>query len=133
MAGSIVLMDALVADSIDYDRIRVPRAREGLYFGVWRMSTKAARALGLLLAVVTLLVIQAGSPDDAGISRPARLTTLAIVPFAPDNDSDRFLVDGMTASLLSGLSKPAAGGWPAASGGPSGPHCGWHADLRGTV
>ena len=62
-------------------------------------------ALGLLLAVVTLLVIQAGSPDDAGISRPARLTTLAIVPFAPDNDSDRFLVDGMTASLLSGLSK----------------------------
>jgi GPH family glycoside/pentoside/hexuronide:cation symporter len=65
MAGSIVLMDALVADSIDYDRIRVNRAREGLYFGVWRMSTKAARALGLLLAGVLLDLI--GFPEGGGI------------------------------------------------------------------
>lgn len=57
MAGAIVLMDALVADSIDYDRIRVRRAREGLYFGVWKMSTKVARALGLLLAGVLLDLI----------------------------------------------------------------------------
>ncbi len=64
MAGAIVLMDALVADSIDYDRIRVRRAREGLYFGVWKMSTKAARALGLLLAGVLLDLI--GFPEGGG-------------------------------------------------------------------
>ena len=66
MAGAIVLMDALVADSIDYDRIRVRRAREGLYFGVWKMSTKVARALGLLLAGVLLDLI--GFAEGAALS-----------------------------------------------------------------
>ena len=71
MAGAIVLMDALVADSIDYDRIRVRRAREGLYFGVWKMSTKAARALGLLLAGILLDLIgfpEGGGAVDAAVS-----------------------------------------------------------------
>ena len=54
MAGAIVLMDSLVADSIDYDRLRVPNAREGLYFGVWKMVTKISRAVGLLIAGVFL-------------------------------------------------------------------------------
>ena len=71
MAGAIVLMDALVADSIDYDRIRVHRAREGLYFGVWKLSTKAARALGLLLAGVLLDLIgfsESGGAVDEVVS-----------------------------------------------------------------
>jgi len=50
MAGAIVLMDSLVADSIDYDRLRASHAREGLYFGVWKMTTKISRAVGLLIA-----------------------------------------------------------------------------------
>ncbi|MEE3234599.1 MAG: MFS transporter [Candidatus Latescibacterota bacterium] len=54
MAGAIVLMDSLVADSIDYDRLRVPYAREGLYFGVWKMITKISRAVGLLIAGIFL-------------------------------------------------------------------------------
>jgi len=54
MAGAIVLMDSLIADSIDYDRLRVSHAREGLYFGVWKMITKISRAIGLLVAGIFL-------------------------------------------------------------------------------
>ena len=47
LAGAVVLLDALVADTIDYDKLKTGLDREGLYFGVWRMGTKLARALGL--------------------------------------------------------------------------------------
>ena len=47
LAGAVVLLDALVADTIDYDKLRTGLDREGLYFGVWRMGTKLARAVGL--------------------------------------------------------------------------------------
>ena len=57
LAGAIVLLDSLVADSIDYDRLRSRREREGLYFGVWKMSTKISRALGLALAGLLLDLI----------------------------------------------------------------------------
>ncbi len=48
--SSIVLLDSLVADTVDYDKLRTGLNREGLYFGVWKMSTKLARALGLLMS-----------------------------------------------------------------------------------
>ncbi len=57
LAGAVVLLDALVADTIDYDRLRTGLDREGLYFGVWRMGTKLARALGLGLNGVCLWLI----------------------------------------------------------------------------
>ena len=47
----------MVADSVDYDLLKTRRNREGLYFGVWKMSTKVSRALGLVLAGVLLDVI----------------------------------------------------------------------------
>jgi len=57
LAGAIVLLDALVADTIDYDKLKTGLDREGLYFGVWRMGTKLARALGLGLNGVLLWLI----------------------------------------------------------------------------
>ena len=49
-AGSIVLLDALVADVVDYDTLRSGETREGLYYGLWKMAGKTARAIGLALA-----------------------------------------------------------------------------------
>ena len=66
LAGAVVLMDALVADTIDYDRLRTGLDREGLYFGVWRMGTKLARALGLGLNGVSLWLIGFSAPAAAG-------------------------------------------------------------------
>ena len=57
LAGAVVLLDSLVADTIDYDKLKTGLDREGLYFGVWRMGTKLARALGLGLNGVSLWLI----------------------------------------------------------------------------
>lgn len=50
LAGAIVLLDSMVADVVDHDELKTGRAREGLYFGVWKMGTKLSRAIGLGLA-----------------------------------------------------------------------------------
>ena len=47
LVGVIFLLDATVADFVDYDELKTGQHREGLYFGVWRMAAKLARALGL--------------------------------------------------------------------------------------
>ncbi len=57
LAGSIVLLEALVADVVDVDRLLRRGQREGLYFGVWKMAAKIARGLavagsGLLLGLI---------------------------------------------------------------------------------
>ena len=57
LAGAIVLLDSMVADVVDHDELRTGRAREGLYFGVWKMGTKLSRAIGLGLAGVLLTAI----------------------------------------------------------------------------
>ncbi|MEZ4647273.1 MAG: MFS transporter [Candidatus Eisenbacteria bacterium] len=56
-AGSVVIIDSLIADAVDYDEFRTGRDREGLYFGVWKLGTKMARALGLAFAGVFLQLI----------------------------------------------------------------------------
>lgn len=56
-AGSIVILDSLIADVVDYDELRTGRNREGLYFGVWKLGTKVARAIGLAFAGVFLQFI----------------------------------------------------------------------------
>jgi GPH family glycoside/pentoside/hexuronide:cation symporter len=60
LAGSIVLLEALVADVVDFDRLLRRGQREGLYFGVWKMAAKIARGLavagsGVLLAAMGLV------------------------------------------------------------------------------
>lgn len=56
-AGAVILLESLVADSIDWDELRTGRQSQGLYFGYWRMASKMARALGLLLAGLLLQLI----------------------------------------------------------------------------
>lgn len=48
--GSVVLLEAMLADVVDYDRLRSGESRFGLYFGVWKMSAKASRAIAIALA-----------------------------------------------------------------------------------
>jgi GPH family glycoside/pentoside/hexuronide:cation symporter len=55
--GSVVLLDSLLTDVIDYDQVRTGVQRSGVYFGVWRLGAKTARALaiagaGLLLEII---------------------------------------------------------------------------------
>ena len=55
--GSVVLLDSLLTDVIDYDQVRTGIQRSGVYFGVWRLGAKIARALavagsGLVLEVI---------------------------------------------------------------------------------
>jgi len=57
LAGAIVLLDSMVADVVDLDELKTGRAREGLYFGVWKMGTKLSRAIGIGLAGAMLNVI----------------------------------------------------------------------------
>lgn len=70
-AGAVILFEALVADAVDYDELKTGKHREGLYYGVWTMATKLARALGLALTGVMLDAIgldpaAAAHPPEAG-------------------------------------------------------------------
>ncbi|TGM03748.1 MFS transporter [Leptospira barantonii] len=65
-AGAILLFDSLVADIVDYDELISGQKREGWFFGLWKMATKVARALGLGLGGILLSGIgyQEGSADQ---------------------------------------------------------------------
>ena len=54
LVGCIVLIDALLTDVIDHDRLRTGQLRSGLYFGVWRFASKMARALAIGVAGLVL-------------------------------------------------------------------------------
>ncbi|MCC5813371.1 MAG: MFS transporter, partial [Leptospira sp.] len=56
-AGSIFLLDSLVADIVDYDELLTGEMKEGLYFGFWKMGTKFAQAIGLAVSGVMLDLI----------------------------------------------------------------------------
>jgi GPH family glycoside/pentoside/hexuronide:cation symporter len=53
-AGSIFLLDSLVADIVDYDYLKTGEGKEGLYFGFWKMGTKLAQAFGLAVSGILL-------------------------------------------------------------------------------
>jgi len=57
LVGAIVLLESLVADTVDYDELRTGRNREGIYFGFWKMSVKIARAIAIAIAGNLLHVI----------------------------------------------------------------------------
>jgi GPH family glycoside/pentoside/hexuronide:cation symporter len=48
--GCVVLLEALLADVVDHDRVFSRESRFGLYFGLWRMGSKAARAVAIAMA-----------------------------------------------------------------------------------
>ncbi len=46
--GSVFLLDATVADVVDHEEAVTGAHREGVFFGMWRMASKLARAVGLI-------------------------------------------------------------------------------------
>lgn len=66
--GTVALLDALVADVVDYDELETGEHREGLYFGFWKMASKIARAISVAIAGYALQAIgfvpnQVQTPD----------------------------------------------------------------------
>lgn len=57
LVGAVFLLDATVADVVDWDEAVTGEHREGVYFGLWRMTAKFARAVGLGLTGVVLDLI----------------------------------------------------------------------------
>lgn len=55
--GSILLLDAWLVDVVDYDEVKTRQNRPGLYFGIWKMGSKAARALAVAISGVILSAI----------------------------------------------------------------------------
>ncbi|MCB1145876.1 MAG: MFS transporter [Leptospiraceae bacterium] len=68
LVGSILLLDSLVADIVDWDELITGDHREGLYFGFWKMGIKMSRAVALALSGYMLSLagfIPNTPPDDA--------------------------------------------------------------------
>jgi GPH family glycoside/pentoside/hexuronide:cation symporter len=75
LVGSVFLLDATVADVVDHDEVLTGTHREGLYFGVWRMASKMARALGLVVSGLLLDFI--GFVPGAAVQSRSTATGLA--------------------------------------------------------
>ncbi|BDA80035.1 putative symporter YagG [Leptospira kobayashii] len=56
-AGSILIMDSILTDVVDYDELKTNRKREGLYFGFWKMGVKFSQAFGIALSGFLLDII----------------------------------------------------------------------------
>ena len=69
LGADLVLPPAIQADVVDYDRLRSGRARAGLQFALWGMSTKLALAVavGLALPALEASGFDPLDPDDRGI------------------------------------------------------------------
>ena len=50
LVGSIVLFETLVADVVDFDELKTGKKREGIYLGLFKMVSKASRAVGLAIS-----------------------------------------------------------------------------------
>jgi glycoside/pentoside/hexuronide:cation symporter, GPH family len=80
LGADLVLPPAIQADVVDYDSLRTRRARAGLQFALWAMSTKLAlaAAVGLALPALEGFGFDAAAPDAAGKS--ALVVIYALVP-----------------------------------------------------
>jgi len=52
--GAVVLFESLVADVADYEELKSGHNKEGFYFGIWKMTTKLARAAALVFSGLLL-------------------------------------------------------------------------------
>ncbi|TGL44763.1 MFS transporter [Leptospira perdikensis] len=66
-AGSILIMDSILTDVVDYDEFKTGEKREGLYFGIWKMGVKFSQAFGIALTGFLLDAIgfQNGAPTQS--------------------------------------------------------------------
>jgi GPH family glycoside/pentoside/hexuronide:cation symporter len=77
--GAVVLLEALLADVVDHDRLRSGESRFGLYFGVWKMGAKASRAVAIAISGNLLALVGFTANVEQG---PAASLGLALV-FGP--------------------------------------------------
>ncbi|GBF50190.1 Na+/melibiose symporter-like transporter [Leptospira ryugenii] len=49
-AGSILIMDSILTDVVDYDEWKSKEKREGIYFGFWKMGVKFSQAFGIAIS-----------------------------------------------------------------------------------
>jgi GPH family glycoside/pentoside/hexuronide:cation symporter len=66
-ASILFLSNSIVADVVDFDEVASGRQRTGLFFGVFGMVTKAALALGVLIATA----LPAALGFDPGMAAPS--------------------------------------------------------------
>jgi GPH family glycoside/pentoside/hexuronide:cation symporter len=78
--GAIVLLDTLLTDVLDHDLLRTHRMRSGLFFGVWRFSSKLARAVSML--VVGAVLGAAGFVEQSDV-QPSQVHAALVVLFGP--------------------------------------------------
>jgi len=57
LVGSVVLLEAMVAETVDLDRVKTGSQKMGLYFGIWKLSSKISRALAVATAGFALSAI----------------------------------------------------------------------------
>jgi len=69
--GSVLLLDALLIDCIDYDEVYSRENRPGIYFGLWKMGSKVARAAAVALSGYMLSAIgfQSNVTQSPDVSR----------------------------------------------------------------
>ena len=77
--GAVVLLDAALADVVDYDEVRSRESRFGLYFGLWKMGAKFSRAVAIALAGQWLSLIGL-EPNTAPSVEASWLLALAFGP-----------------------------------------------------
>ncbi len=75
--GAVLLLESLVLDTIDVDELESGERRDGSYFGMLKMSSKLARAVGLSLTGP--LLVWVGYEADASVQLPEVSSRLRIV------------------------------------------------------
>lgn len=78
--GAIVLLDTLLTDVLDHDRLVTRQLRAGLFFGVWRFASKVARAI--TLTGVGEVLGAAGYKEKSAL-QPPDVHTVLVVMFGP--------------------------------------------------
>jgi len=76
LGADLALPPALQADVVDFDRLKSGKARAGLFFALWSMSTKMALALAV---GITFPVLQSLGFSPSAENTPAALWSLAVI------------------------------------------------------
>jgi glycoside/pentoside/hexuronide:cation symporter, GPH family len=78
--GSVVLLDTLLTDVLDHDRLQEREGRAGMFFGVWRFANKVARSLSMLAVGA---VLGAAGFVEQSATQPQSVHTALIWLFGP--------------------------------------------------
>ncbi|MGE3172380.1 MAG: MFS transporter [Planctomycetota bacterium] len=73
LVGCIALLDSLLTDVVDLERVRTGAWRSGAFFGVWRFASKLARAVAVALAGLALTQMGIAGEGAAGDGQHAAL------------------------------------------------------------